>query len=190
MSHMPPHFLQKDHSGSTENQSVLLRFYSALLAAYGPQHWWPARSPFEVICGALLIQNTAWRNAERALANLRRARKLNVSGIRNTSLAQLSALLRPAGYFRQKARRLKTFVTFLDTHYSGSSARLLRPHARRSLPELRQQLLSLHGVGPETADAILLYAGNFPVGVADAYTRRILERHRLVPAPAGYEAIR
>lgn len=165
-------------------------YYSALLSAYGHQHWWPARSRFEVISGALLIQNTAWRNAERALRNLRRAGKLSLRGIRETPLPKLATLLRPAGYFRQKSRRLKAFVKFLDAHYSASPARLLRSHSPGGVTQLRQQLLSLNGIGRETADTILLYAGDFPVAVVDAYTRRIFERHRLAPSHASYEHVR
>jgi endonuclease-3 related protein len=173
----------------------ILRYYSALLSAYGHQHWWPARSQFEIIVGALLIQNTAWRNAERALRNLRRAGKLSLRGIRDTPLPKLAALLRPAGYFRQKARRLKLFVNFLDTHHAGSPGKLLRPDPQVKDPsegvaQLRLQLLSVNGVGPETADAILLYAGNFPVAVVDSYARRIFERHRLAPSHASYEHVR
>lgn len=161
-------------------------YYRTLLSAWGRQHWWPARSRFEMIVGAYLTQNTSWTNVEKALANLRKARLLTLHGIRRTSLPKLEQLIRPSGYFRQKARRLKTFVSFLDEHYAGSLARMFtRPTA-----ELRDELLSLGGVGPETADSILLYAGNQPVFVVDAYTRRILERHQLVANQAGYEEIR
>jgi endonuclease-3 related protein len=161
-------------------------YYHALFHAWGPQHWWPAESQFEVIVGAYLTQNTAWTNVERALTNLREARLLSISGIRRTTLAELERLIRPAGYFRQKAQRLKIFVEFLDQQYEGSLAKLFaRPTAG-----LREELLDLHGVGPETADSILLYAGNHPIFVVDAYTRRILARHELLPENAAYEEIR
>jgi endonuclease-3 related protein len=161
-------------------------YYHALFHAWGRQHWWPAQSRFEVIVGAYLTQNTAWTNVEKALANLRGARRLSVRGIRRASLAELERLIRPAGYFRQKAKRLKVFVAFLDQQYAGSLARLFA----RPTEELREELLDLHGVGPETADSILLYAGNHPVFVVDGYTRRILARHEILPEKAAYEEIR
>jgi endonuclease-3 related protein len=161
-------------------------YYHALFQAWGRQHWWPAQSPFEVIVGAYLTQNTTWTNVEKALANLRAARLLSVTGIRRASLAQLERLIHPAGYFRQKAKRLKLFVAFLDQQYAGSLAKLFAHPAH----ELREELLNLHGIGPETADSILLYAGNHPVFVVDAYTRRILARHEILPEKAPYEDIR
>src|SRR5689334_9771410 len=138
-----------------------------------------------MIVGAYLTQNTAWTNVERALQQLRSAGVLSLSGIRRTPLPELEQLVRSAGYFRQKARRLKTFVEYLDTRYSGSLDRMFAvPTAR-----LREELLALHGVGPETADSILLYAGNHPSFVVDAYTRRILERHRLTHSVTSYHDI-
>jgi endonuclease III related protein len=161
-------------------------YYQTLFSAWGRQHWWPARARFEVIVGAYLTQNTAWTNVEKALENLRHARLLTVTGIRRTPLSRLENLIRPSGYFRQKAQRLKTFVCFLDKRYGGSLQRMFaRPTA-----ELRDELLMLNGVGPETADSILLYAGNHPVFVVDAYTRRIFERHGMVSDTAGYDEIR
>jgi endonuclease-3 related protein len=152
----------------------------------GPQHWWPAESAFEVVVGAYLTQNTAWSNVERAIANLRAAGRASVEGIRSASAAELERLLRPAGYFRQKAARLKNFVAHLDARYGGSLETMLaRP------PEaLREELLALNGIGPETADSILLYAASHAVFVVDAYTRRIFQRHRLAGADDGYEEIR
>jgi len=167
-------------------ENELRNFYRALYQAWGRQHWWPAETAFEVIVGAYLTQNTAWTNVERALANLRAAQALNVAGIRGIRLAKLERLIRPSGYFRQKAKRLKTFVAFLDRNYDGSLEKLFsQPTA-----SLREELLGLNGVGPETADSILLYAGNHPVMVVDAYTRRILERHEILPEKTGYEDIR
>jgi endonuclease III related protein len=167
-------------------RAELRRYYRALSHAWGPQHWWPAESPFEVIVGAYLTQNTAWSNVERALANLRKANLLTIDGIRKVGTARLERLIRPSGYFRQKAGRIKTFVAFLDRHYGGSLEELFsRPTAK-----LREELLSLNGVGPETADSILLYAGNHPVFVVDAYTRRILDRHDILLAKTDYEEIR
>jgi endonuclease III related protein len=172
--------------GSEAKDERIRAYYRTLSRAWGPQNWWPARSRFEVIAGAYLTQNTAWTNVEKALRNLRLARLLSANGIRRTPVAELERLIRPAGYFRQKARRLKLFVSFLDERYAGSLAKLLA----RPTEELREELLSLNGVGPETADSILLYAGNHPVFVVDAYTRRILHRHEILPGKAGYEEVR
>jgi endonuclease-3 related protein len=167
-------------------QDAIRAYYRTLFSAWGCQHWWPAQSRWEMIVGAYLTQNTAWKNVEKALANLRRAKLLTIEGIRGAPLRQLEKLIRPSGYFRQKAQRLKTFVRFLDACYSGSLTRMFaRPAA-----ELRNELLALNGVGPETADSILLYAGNHPVFVVDAYTRRILERHQIISGKASYEEIR
>jgi endonuclease-3 related protein len=132
------------------------------------------------------VQNTAWTNVELALANLRAAHLLSVDGIRRSPLSELERLIRPSGYFRQKATRLKTFVAFLDKQYGGSLARMFNQLTEK----LRGELLSLNGVGPETADSILLYAGNHPVFVVDAYTRRIFDRHGLLPVKSDYEDIR
>jgi endonuclease III related protein len=171
---------------STRHEQELRRYYRALSKAWGPQHWWPAETQFEVIVGAYLTQNTAWTNVELALANLRSAQALHVDGIRKIRLARLERLIRPSGYFRQKARRLKLFVAHLDKNHGGSLEKLF---SQPTAP-LRQELLSLNGVGPETADSILLYAGNHPVFVVDAYTRRVLDRHKILPAKADYEDIR
>lgn len=168
------------------NPNAVRQYYRALYRAWGAQHWWPADTSFEVIVGAYLTQNTAWTNVERALANLRAAEVLSVKGIGEIPLARLERLIRPSGYFRQKARRLKTFVTFLDREYGSSLERLFS----QTTDKLREELLSLNGVGPETADSILLYAGNHPVFVVDAYTRRILARHEILPEDADYEDIR
>jgi endonuclease-3 related protein len=167
-------------------EAQIRTYYRTLSQAWGPQHWWPAQSRFEMIVGAYLTQNTAWTNVEKALANLRAARLLSVKGIGEAPLAELERLIRPAGYFRQKAKRLKLFVAHLDRQYGGSLAGLFaRPTA-----ELREELLTLHGVGPETADSILLYAGNHPVFVVDAYTRRILARHEILAGNSDYKEIR
>lgn len=161
-------------------------YFETLYQTWGRQHWWPGESRFEVIVGAYLTQNTSWVNVDRALGSLREAGLLSVAAIRRTPLPKLERLIRSAGYFRQKARRLKTFVRFLDERYGGSLSRMFaEPTAK-----LREELLNLDGIGPETADSILLYAGNHPLFVVDAYTRRIMERHGLVPARAGYEEIR
>lgn len=169
-----------------EKESEVLQYYGALYRVWGPQHWWPAETRIEVIVGAYLTQNTAWTNVELALRNLRKAKVLSVEGIRKVSLRRLQRLIRPSGYFRQKATRLKTFVAFLDKRYEGSLDRLFA----QPTEQLREELLGLNGVGPETADSILLYAGNHPVFVVDAYTRRILDRHGILPEKTEYEEIR
>ena len=169
-----------------QKSSALRSYYLALYAAWGPQHWWPGETQFEVIVGAYLTQNTAWTNVELALANLRAAHALSVGGIRAIRLAKLERLIRPSGYFRQKASRLKTFVAYLDKNYGGSIDKLFSEPTTK----LRQELLSLNGIGPETADSILLYAGNHPVFVVDAYTRRVLDRHKILPEKTEYEQIR
>ena len=153
-----------------------------MFEAYGPQYWWPAKTRFEVIVGAYLTQNTSWRNVERALVNLRKAGVLTVKGIRDIDRIRLEQMLRPSGYFRQKAERLKIFIAYLDSIYGGSLSRMFaQPTA-----QLRDELLKLKGVGPETADSILLYAGRHPTFVVDVYTRRILDRHRILPFNAKY----
>ena len=171
---------------SVRREEEIRNYYAALYGTWGAQHWWPAETQFEVIVGAYLTQNTAWVNVERALANLRRADLLSVDGIRRVKLSTLQRLIRPSGYFRQKAARLKIFVRFLDENYEGSLQKLFSQPSEK----LRGELLALNGVGPETADSILLYAGNHPVFVVDAYTRRVLDRHGILPERAGYDEIR
>jgi endonuclease-3 related protein len=162
------------------------QIYRKLAREWGPQHWWPAETPFEVIVGAILTQNTSWTNVERALTNLRAAGMLNLEGIRNIGLGDLESLVRPSGYFRQKAQRLKDLVAFIDARYGGSLERMFAT----STAELRSELLTQNGIGSETADSILLYAGLHPVFVVDAYTRRILERHAVLRGSAKYDDIR
>ena len=167
-------------------ENEIRQYYATLYRAWGAQHWWPAETVFEVIVGAYLTQNTAWTNVERALAQLRKARLLTVEGIRKVRIPRLERLIRSSGYFRQKAKRLKTFVAFLDSRYGGSLGKLFS----QPTEQLREELLTLDGVGPETADSILLYAGNHPIFVVDAYTRRILDRHDILPRAAPYEEVR
>jgi endonuclease III related protein len=164
----------------------LSAYYDALWRAHGPQHWWPGRTRFEIIVGAILTQSTSWTNVELAIANLRRERLLSPAALERVPLARLSRLIRSSGYFRQKARKLKSFVHFLRTSFEGS----LKKMFATPTAELREQFLTVHGIGPETADSILLYAGNHPVFVVDAYTRRILERHGLAHGKNSYEEIR
>jgi endonuclease-3 related protein len=170
----------KLHSGD------LMRYYEAMYGALGPMRWWPAKTPFEVIVGAILTQSTAWGNVEKAMDNLRAAKMLTPSAILNVRPSRLATLVRPSGYFRQKAKKLKSFVRFLRSTYGGSLKRMFRTPT----PGLREQLLSVHGIGPETADSILLYAGNHPVFVVDAYTHRIFGRHGLISGEPDYEDVR
>jgi endonuclease III related protein len=166
--------------------AALPRYYDALFAAHGPQHWWPGRTAFEVIVGAILTQNTSWTNVEIAIRNLRREKLLTPRAMESVSLARLARLVRSSGYFRQKAKKLKCFVRFLRSEYAGSLTRMFRTPTA----VLREKLLAVHGIGPETADSILLYAGEHPVFVVDAYTRRMLERHGLATPTQSYEEIR
>lgn len=162
--------------------------HDRLLEAYGPQSWWPAKTPFEVILGAYLTQNTSWKAVERSLENLRAAGALTVKGLREISLDKLTECIRPSGFYTRKGPALKAFVAMLDAEYGGSLTRM----AAAPTEELRARLLKLPGVGRETADAILLYALGHAVPVADEYLRRIAERHGLVELRGGvkeYEAL-
>jgi endonuclease-3 related protein len=167
-------------------QPLLRQYFDALFAAHGPQRWWPGRTPFEVIIGAILTQNTSWANVEPAIENLRREKLLTPRAIASVSALRLARLIRSSGYFRQKTKKLKAFVRFLRAEYHGSLAKMFRTPT----PALREQLLAVHGIGPETADSILLYAGKHFVFVVDAYTRRMLERHGLAHTKHSYEDIR
>lgn len=161
------------------------RIYQRLYEAFGPQHWWPARTKFEVIVGAILTQNTSWGNVEKALDNLKAKKFLSCSALNHIPQNQLAMLLRPAGYFNLKARRLKNFTRFLSKEYKGDLKRM----GRQPPDVLRRRLLEVNGIGPETADSILLYALGKPVFVVDAYTKRMLYRHNLVSKEADYHQI-
>src|SRR6202790_4792467 len=165
---------------------ALMRYFEAMSQALGPMHWWPARTPFEVIVGAILTQNTSWANVERAITKLRSARMLTPSAILAARPSRLATLVRSSGYFRQKAKKLKAFVKFLQREYGGSLERMFDTPTG----ELREKLLSVHGIGPETADSILLYAGGHPVFVVDAYTHRIFGRHGITDGKPQYENVR
>jgi endonuclease-3 related protein len=165
---------------------VLREMHERLWSVYGPQHWWPAETPTEVVIGAILTQNTAWKNVERAIGNLKAAGCLTWDALHRVTEHRLADLIRPAGTYRVKSSRLKAFVDVLWTDYGGSLEVLLRGRVE----EARRRLLAIRGIGPETADSILLYAGNRPTFVVDAYTRRILRRHRLIDGRADYETVR
>jgi len=162
--------------------------HDQLVGAYGPQFWWPAKSPFEVILGAYLTQNTAWKAVERSLENLRAAGALTLDGLRRLTLAELTAAIRPSDFYTRKAPALKAFVAMIDEEFSGS----LEAMASAATEALRKRLLALPGVGQETADAILLYSLGHAVPVADEYLRRIAERHALAETVSGrirYDAL-
>lgn len=162
---------------------TLLSLYNRLFRALGPQHWWPGETPLEIAVGAILTQNTAWSNVEKAISNLKSAGCLNFKKLSERSAADLARLIRPAGYFNIKAKRLKTFIRWVDETYGSLDKMFERP-----ADKLREELLSVNGIGPETADSILLYAGGKPVFVIDAYTKRIFSRHFLMSADDDYAA--
>jgi endonuclease-3 related protein len=161
----------------------LLVVYNKLYAAFGPQHWWPGETPFEVAVGAILTQNTNWGNVEKAIANVRRERKLYAAALHALPASRLASLIRPAGYFNTKAKRLKHFIDFLVREYSGSMAKMKKEHA----DVIRKKLLDVNGIGPETADSIVLYALEKPVFVIDAYTKRVLSRHNILDHDCSYD---
>ncbi len=160
--------------------------YDRLLKCYGPQGWWPGDSRLEIIVGAILTQNTAWSNVEKAIANLKKARALSSPDpIHRMTSRRLSGLIRPAGYYNVKARRLKNFFRFLHGSYGGSLARMTATPTEK----LREELLGVNGIGPETCDSILLYAFKRPVFVIDAYTKRVFSRHKLCRPDTDYAAL-
>jgi endonuclease-3 related protein len=160
----------------------LRELYHELLGAYGPQQWWPSQSAIETVVGAYLTQNTSWRNVGRSIANLRNAGVLSVKGLREVDPEELRTLIRPSGYMVRKSMAIKAFIELLDRSYGGS----LKVLAETQTAEAREALLGLPGVGPETADAILLYALEHPVMVVDEYLRRVATRHGLIAEPARY----
>jgi len=163
---------------------ALINIYRRLLAHFGPQHWWPAKEPFEVIVGAILTQSAAWGNVEKAIANLRAAEALSPGALRRLSRSKLAKLVHPCGYYNAKALKLKSFAFWLGNHYDDDLDSLFA----NDTDDLRRQLLSIHGIGQETADSILLYAANKPIFVIDAYTRRIISRIGLTPEKDSYAA--
>jgi endonuclease-3 related protein len=158
-------------------------FYKAMFDACGPQGWWPADTPFEVAVGAILTQNTNWKNVERAIENLKREGLLSPAALAAVPDERLAEVIRPAGYFRIKAKRLKNFIRLLTGDFGGDLDALFA----LSTSSLRERVLGVSGIGPETADSIVLYAAGRPVFVIDAYTARIIYRHGLIDADAGYE---
>lgn len=164
---------------------TLISIYRRLYSCFGPQGWWPGKTSFEVAIGAILTQNTAWTNVEKAIKNLKRRNLLSPRGIRKISSRQLSSLIRPSGYYNIKTKRLKNFLNFLFSKYSGN----LRSMLKEDTYKLREELLGVKGIGQETADSILLYALNKPIFVVDAYTKKILLCLGLINPDATYSQI-
>ena len=166
-------------------QRLLMNIYRKLYKAYGPRNWWPGETSFEVMVGAILTQNTSWRNVEKAIQRLKEDGMLNPEGIHRLKKTELAPLIRSSGYYRIKADRLKSFIDFLFEEYGGDIKRM----KRERLATLREKLLGVKGIGPETADSILLYGLEKPIFVVDAYTKRILSRHGLISEKASYEEV-
>jgi endonuclease-3 related protein len=160
-------------------------FYDALYRKYGPQGWWPADNELECVLGAILTQNTAWKNVEKALGNLKERNLISIEKLALIPTSSLAILIRPSGYFNQKAIKIKSFINFLIENYDGSLEKMFDEEGQK----LREELLKVKGIGPETADSILLYAARKPVFVVDAYTHRILSRHGLIPVETRYQEI-
>lgn len=171
------------HPNQRKNRAWLLTLHRALGAHFGPLNWWPGQTPFEVCVGAILTQNTAWSNVEKAVANLKKRRLLTPRKIHGLPVDELASLIRSSGYYNQKARRLKDFVAFLYERYGGRVSEM----RRRPMEILRGELLALKGIGPETADSILLYALDMPVFVIDAYTKRIFSRKGAMDEKMSYD---
>ena len=166
-------------------KNLLREIYNELYQAYGPRNWWPGDTPFEVMVGAILTQNTSWKNVEKAIRKLKGKGVLNPEGIHHLKKSQLAPLIKSSGYYRIKTDRLKSFINFLFEEYDGD----LNKMGREKLEGLREKLLRVKGIGPETADSILLYGLREPIFVVDAYTKRILSRHGLISEKTSYEEV-
>jgi endonuclease-3 related protein len=173
-----------DESKNISLSQLLTEIYRLLFASYGPQHWWPADTTFEVMVGAILTQSAAWGNVEKAISNLKQAEALTPVSLRQLPIDELAKLIYPSGYYKAKALKLKKFVERLEEAYQDSLDKLFS----LDIPQLRNELLSIHGIGPETADSIILYAAHNPTFVIDAYTRRIISRLGLSPQRDDYAA--
>ena len=161
------------------------KFYDSLFERYGTQHWWPADSALECILGAILTQNTAWKNVEKAIRNLKRNGLISIEKLDSIPTQKLARIVRSSGYFNQKASKIKNFISLVNKNYDGVLEKMLKEDTHN----LRETLLSVRGIGPETADSILLYAARRPKFVVDVYTYRILSRHALIPTEASYHEI-
>lgn len=168
---------------SKKTKNLLQGIFDKLLKHYGPQEWWPGETPFEVMVGAILTQNTNWRNVEKAIGNLKSAGVLELDKLLALADSEMAELIRPAGYFNVKTKRLKSFLNFFQEEYDGNIATM----QAEKTPKLREKLLGVKGVGKETADSILLYALEHPIFVVDAYTYRVFTRHYLIEEEAQYD---
>jgi len=171
--------------GKNTKSNILLKIYNSLYNYFGPLNWWPGATPFEVMLGAILTQNTAWKNVEKAIENLKKENLLEPLKLYNINQEELAQLIKPSGYFNIKAKRLKNFVTFFVEEFDGSTKKMFSEVGK----ELRKKLLEINGIGSETADSILLYAGGKPFFVVDAYTRRIFSRHKIIKKEDSYYQI-
>ena len=169
-------------SSDIQDQATLTEIYVRLLEQHGHQHWWPANSPFEVMIGAVLVQATAWANAEKAIDNLKAAGSMSPQAIRSLAMSDLETLVRPSGFYRAKAQKLMALCEYLSERHADD----IEAMSAQPTEPLREELLGIYGIGPETADDILLYALGHPVFVVDAYTRRLLHRLGLANAKASY----
>jgi len=168
-----------------KKQEILLKIYNSLYDHFGPLNWWPGATPFEVMVGAILTQNTSWSNVEKAINNLKKENLLEPLKLYTINQEELAQLIKPSGYYNIKAKRLRNFVTFFIEEFEGSTEKMFPGDGR----ELRKKLLNVNGIGPETADSILLYAGRKPFFVVDAYTKRIFSRHKLILKKSTYYEI-
>jgi endonuclease-3 related protein len=169
----------------TQTQNILLKIYKSLYNYFGPLNWWPGDTPFEIMVGAILTQNTSWSNVEKAISNLKKENLLEPWKLYRLHQEELAQLIKPSGYYNIKARRLKNFVNIFVNDFEGSAEKMFSGDGR----ELRKKLLKVNGIGSETADSILLYAGKKPFFVVDAYTKRIFSRHKLISEDASYHQI-
>lgn len=168
-----------------QKRDVLLKIYNSLYNYFGPLNWWPGDTPFEIMVGAILTQNTSWSNAEKAINNLKKENLLEPRRLYRINQEELAQLIKPSGYYNIKARRLKNFVNIFVNDFEGSAKKMFSGDAG----ELRKKLLNVNGIGPETADSILLYAGKRPFFVVDAYTKRVFSRHKLISKDSTYYQI-
>lgn len=166
-------------------ESGLLTVYNKLYASFGKQYWWPAKSAFEVMVGAILTQNTSWNNVEKAIANLDKEKLLSAKKINKISISALAQVIKPAGFHNIKAKRLKEFTKFFNKHYKAD----IKLMSKVNMQDLRNSLLAVNGIGPETADSILLYALKKPTFVVDSYTKRILTRHKFITEGQTYHNV-
>lgn len=167
----------------SQAQKRLLKIYDRLFEHFGPQSWWPGETQLEICVGAILTQNTAWANVEKAISNLKKENCLEFSRLKKIKIEKLASLIKPSGYFNVKAGRLKSFIDYFANQHDGNFSHLFKGN----LKDIRDSLLSVKGIGPETADSMLLYAGGFPIFVVDAYTKRIFYRIELIGKNATYE---